>query len=164
MLLGIGLGEPMATRRRVNIGLSAVLLAFCAAAYALTYAFDAVPQAFLDGLGADLFPRLVLAVMMLLAVLLALGIGAGAVEDPQPVPRATWLTGGVMVVYMAALELIGMWPASFLFLIGLGWLWGERRLWRLAVSALALCAALYAVFVHLFGGTFPSGLLSDLVR
>ena len=48
-------------------------------------------------------------------------------------------------------------PRAFVFLVGLGRLWGERSLWKLAASALALCAVLYGLFVRVLGGNFPEG-------
>lgn len=137
-----------------------VLLAFAAGVYALTYRFDEVPAALMAGLGAEFFPRLVLATLAALAVLLALGIGSPPMARPAPLPRQVWLTGAVLLGFMEAIELIGMWPSSLALLVGLGWLWGERSLWKLALSAVVLVAALYLLFVRFLGGTFPRGLLS----
>jgi uncharacterized membrane protein len=67
-----------------------------------------------------------------------------------------------MLLFMALVEVIGLWLAALLFLVGLGRLWGERSVLKLSVSALALCAALYFVFVRLLGGNFPLGLLDAL--
>jgi hypothetical protein len=50
-----------------------------------------------------------------------------------------------------------MLGAMFLFLVGLGWLWGERRAWVLAVSAVLLTASIWAVFVKGFGVQLPKG-------
>ncbi len=151
-----------AARRRIDFAVAAVVVAFSAGAYALTYTFDAVPQALMQGLGAELFPRLVLATMVLLAVLLALGVGASKMDRPAPVPPMVWLTGAVLAVFMGLVELIGMWAASFIFLIGLGRLWGETKLIGLAASALGLCVVLYFLFVRTLGGTFPRGFLASL--
>ncbi len=149
-------------RSRTDLLVAAVILAFCAIVYGLTYRFDAVPVALMDGLGAELFPRLVLGVVALMAVLIALGIGITPMAAPPPVHPMVWMTGGAMLAFMVAVEVIGLWPTAFLFVVGLGWLWGERSLLRLALSAAGLCAVLYLLFVRLLGGTFPKGLLTSL--
>lgn len=145
--------------RRVAIA----ALAFSAVVYAYTYTFDEVPAALMSGMGAELFPRLILGTLALLAVLLAFNIGSPRMEEPSPVPRDVWVIGSGLVAVMALLSLVGMWPASFLALVGLGLLWGERNWIWLSVSAAVQVAILYLLFVRLLGGTFPKGLLGDLI-
>ncbi len=115
-----------------------------------------------SGLGAEAFPRLVIAVIAFLAVLASFGIGNPPMETPAPVPRMVWITSAVLLAFVGAVELIGMWLSAIIFLVGLGLLWGERSLWKLTASALALCAALYALFVRFLGGNFPPGLIAHL--
>ena len=66
-----------------------------------------------------------------------------------------WITSAVLFAFVGAVQLIGMWPAAFVFLIGLGWLWGERSVWKLTASAVVLCAVLYGLFVRVLGRKFP---------
>jgi hypothetical protein len=139
-----------------------VALAFCIVAYALTYTFDSVPAALMSGLGAELFPRLVIGVMILLAGLIAFNIGSTPMSAPAAVPPMVWLTGGTLFLFMGAVELVGMWPACLLFLVGVGRMWGERSLLKLGASAIALCVALYLLFVRLLGGSFPKGVLGEM--
>ncbi len=115
-----------------------------------------------SGLGAEVFPRLVIGVIAFLAVLAAFGIGNPPMETPPPVPPMVWITAAVSLAFLGAVELVGMWPAAIIFLVGLGRLWGERSLWKLAASALALCAVLYGLFVRVLGGNFPKGLIAQL--
>lgn len=152
-----------AARGGTDRAIALVVLAFAVGVYMLTYRFDEVPAALMSGLGAALFPRLVLATLALLAVLLALGVGSPPMERPAPLPRQAWLTGAALLAFMAAVELIGMWPSSLALLIGLGRMWGERSLWKLATSAAGLVAVLYVLFARLLGGTFPRGLLGTLI-
>jgi hypothetical protein len=147
-----------------NARVPAVAIVFCAGAYAYTYTFDAVPDVFMQGLGPALFPRLVLIVMGLLAILLALGAEDPDAERPAPVDRKVWLVGAAMAVYMGGLELVGMWPASVILLVALGLIWGERRTLVLLSSAILFCATLYLLFVKALGSTFPAGLLGDFLR
>lgn len=148
--------------RRTDLGVAAVALALCAVAFGLTYRFPSMPAAMMVGLGAEVFPRLVIGVIALLAVLAAFGIGNPPMETPPPIPPMVWITAAVSIAFVGAVALVGMWPASIVFLIGLGRLWGERRLWKLTASALALCAVLYWLFVRVLGGNFPKGLIANL--
>ena len=148
--------------RRTDAVVAAVALCGCVVAYWLTYRFAVMPAAMVSGLGAEVFPRLVIGVIAFLAVLAAFGIGNPPMETPAPVPRMVWLTSAVLFAFVGAVQLIGMWPAAFVFLICLGWLWGERSVWKLTASAVVLCAALYGLFVRVLAGNFPKGLIANL--
>ena len=57
--------------------MAAVVLAACAVAFGLTFRFSTTtPAAMMSGMGAEFFPRLVIAVIVVLSVELA--------EDSQP--------------------------------------------------------------------------------
>jgi hypothetical protein len=148
--------------RRTNAVVAAVALCGCVVAYWLTYRFAVMPAAMVSGLGAEVFPRLVIGVIAFLAVLAAFGIGNPPMETPAPVPRMVWITSAVLFAFVGAVQLIGMWPAAFVFLICLGLLWGERSVWKLTASAVVLCAALYGLFVRVLAGNFPKGLIANL--
>lgn len=148
--------------RQTDLVVAAVALSACAVAYGLTYRFAVMPAAMVSGLGAEVFPRLVIGVIALLAVLAAFGIGNPPMETPPPIPGMVWITAAVLLAFVGAVALVGMWPAAIVFLVGLGRLWGERSLWKLAASALALSAVLYGLFVRVLGGDFPKGLIAQL--
>jgi Tripartite tricarboxylate transporter TctB family len=148
--------------RRTDVVVAAFALTACAVAYGLTYRFATMPAAMVSGLGAEFFPRLVIGVIAFLAVLAAFGIGNPPMETPPPIPGMVGITVAVLLAFVGAVALVGMWPAAIIVLVGLGRLWGERNLWKLAASALALCAILYALFVRVLGGNFPKGLIAQL--
>jgi hypothetical protein len=75
----------------------------------------------------------------------------------ERIPAMVYYSGAALVLFMALVPLAGMLGAMFLFLVGLGWLWGERRAWVLAVSAVLLTASIWAVFVKGFGVQLPKG-------
>ena len=142
---------------------AAVAIAGCAIAFGLTFRFTTTtPAAMMSGMGAEFFPRLVIAVMAVLAVCIALGIGNPPMERPAPVPASVWITVGVLVAYIAAVELIGMWLASFALLVGLARMWGEKNFLKIGVAAGALLAVVYFLFVRVLKSNFPGGLISGL--
>ena len=148
--------------RRTDVVVAAVALSACALAYGLTYRFAVMPAAMVSGLGAEVFPRLVIGVIAFLAVLAAFGIGNPPMETPPRVPPMVWITATVLFAFVGAVALVGMWPAAIILVVALGRLWGERSLWKLAASALVLCAILYGLFVRVLGGNFPKGLIAQL--
>lgn len=143
--------------------MAAVAIAGCIVAFALTFRFSTTtPAAMMSGMGAEFFPRLVIAVIVVLAVCIAFGIGNPPMEKPEPVPVSVWITAGVLVAFVAAVQLIGMWLASFVLVLGLGRIWGEKSYLRTGLAAIGLLAVIYFVFVRVLKGNFPSGLIAGL--
>ena len=137
---------------------AAAIIAAAAALFALTFGFEKLPEGITGGFGAEAFPRLVLGVIIALAALLAFRSAQG---DPLPrIPGIVWTSGASLLAFMALLPVLGMLPAMFVFLIGLGWLWGERRHWILLSSSILLAAAIWGVFVKGFGVQLPKGLFA----
>lgn len=152
-----GPGAPAANSdRRVALA----VLAAAAGIFALTYGFDEVPAALMQGLGAELFPRLVLAVIALLALVMAWR-GGGA--PAEAMPPAVWGTAAVLVAATLAIDLVGLLAVGFAVTVGLGRLWGERRLPLLAAAAAGLILALWLVFVRLLGVVLPRGALGEML-
>jgi hypothetical protein len=135
-----------------------VVVVIAAGLFALTFGFEKMPEAITRGFGAEAFPRLVLGTIIVLAVLLALTSAAG--EPLARIPAMVYYTGASLLVFMAVVPVAGMLPSMFLFLIGLGYLWGERRHAVLLISAVLLAAVIWAVFVRGFGVQLPQGLFA----
>ena len=143
--------------------MAAVALATCVVAFGLTFRFSTTtPAAMMSGMGAEFFPRLVIAVMAVLAVCIAFGIGSPPMEEPAPVPLSVWITAGVLVAFVAAVELLGMWLASFVLLVGLARMWGEKSYLKTGLAAIGLLAVVYLVFVRVLKSNFPGGLIAGL--
>ncbi|MDJ0387479.1 tripartite tricarboxylate transporter TctB family protein [Roseomonas sp. E05] len=138
---------------------AAAVAAVAIAAFAATYGFDEVPPGLAQGLGAAEFPRLVCLVLLGLAVLLALNPASR--KPPPRVPAAGWGTMGLAIGFLPLMMVVGMLPAMLVFLIALGWLWGERRRGLLLGSAVGLVAGIWLVFVRLFALSLPGGWLGD---
>ena len=76
----------------------------------------------------------------------------------ERIPAMVYYTGAALLAFMALVPLAGMLPAMFAFLVGLGYLWGERRYWLLFLSAAVMTGAIWLVFVRGFGVQLPKGL------
>ena len=134
---------------------AAVIAAIAIGLFALTFGFEKMPEGITRGFGAEAFPRLVLGTIIAFAALLALTSRAG---EPLPrIPAMVYYTGASLLAFMAAVPLMGMLPAMVVFLIGLGYLWGERRHWLVLLNAGLLTAAIWGVFVKGFGIQLPRG-------
>jgi len=139
-----------------NRAAAAAVIAIAAALFAATFWFEEMPEGITRGFGAELFPRMVLGTIIALALLLALTPASAA---PLPrIPPMMWYSAATLLAFMALVRVAGMLPAMFVLLIGLGYLWGERRHWLLVVSAILLMAAVWGVFVKGFGVQLPRGL------
>ena len=79
-----------------------------------------------------------------------------------PVPPIVWITGALLAAFVFALEVFGMWIAAFGLMVGLGRLWGEKRLARLAVASAVMLFVIWYVFVRLLKGGFPEGMIARL--
>jgi putative tricarboxylic transport membrane protein len=157
-----GTGASLRRRVHTDVPIGAVIVAFCALVFAATFGFETVPDAFAMGMGPEAFPRLVLVVMALLAVFLGWQAHARPAEARERVPPMVLYTGLALVAFVLLTDLVGMLGAGFLLVVGLGRLWGERRLVPLTASAALLCAAIWLVFVRIFGITLPAGLVGAL--
>jgi hypothetical protein len=137
------------------------VIAIAAVLFGLTFGFEKMPEGITRGFGAEAFPRLVLGTIIALAALLAFTSPTG---DALPrIPGMVWYTGATLLAFMALVPLIGMLPAMFGFLLGLGYLWGERRHWLLFLSAGIMTAVIWGVFVRGFGVQLPKGLLAGVL-
>ena len=141
-----------------NRAAAAAVIAIAAALFAATFWFEQMPEGITRGFGAELFPRLVLGTIIALAVLLALP--RSLAEPPPRIPAMVWYSGAALLLFMAIVPVIGMLPAMFVFLLAVGWLWGERRRLLLLSSSILLALAIWAVFVKGFGVQLPKGLLA----
>jgi putative tricarboxylic transport membrane protein len=147
--------------RSANLLAAAVAAAVAVLLFALTFGFEQMPVGLTQGLGAEFFPRLVLGTILALSV--ALALTSAPRGDPLP-PTAplVYVSAVALVAFMAGVWLIGMLPAMFVFMVGLGLVWGERRLPVLLASSTLVTFAVWSVFVYAFRIPLPQGYLLAL--
>jgi putative tricarboxylic transport membrane protein len=138
-------------------------LGFCAFVFYLTTTFERVPASLAQGMQPADFPRLVLAVIVLLTGVMVVQ-ARGTVEKPRkPVPLIVYLT----VAAMLGLPLLSQWLDVFLailvFCIVLPLLWGERRYPLIAAFAIVLPVVIFVLFSMVLEVRFPRGVLINLV-
>ncbi len=152
--------RPAAFRLPRDFIVGACVLAFCAAAYAVTLTFKEAPAALAQNVQPATFPRLVISVIAVFSVaLMALSFRQPA-KDLKPVPLIVLVSAAVMVGFVAAFGLLGFLPAMILLCFGLPVIWGERR-WALVVPfALLFPAAIYGLFAVVLGVHFDPGPLA----
>jgi hypothetical protein len=137
---------------------AAAVAAIAVALFAATFWFEQMPEGITRGFGAELFPRLVLGTIVALAAMLVF-IPPSA-EALARIPPMVWYSGASLLAFMALVAVIGMLPSMFVFLLGLGYLWGERRHLLLLISSGILTLAIWGVFVKGFGVQLPRGMFA----
>lgn len=148
--------------RRRDVRAALAVLVFCGWAFWLTLGFEEAPRALAAGLQPATFPRLLLAVMAALALLLLRTGLAGPEEEGTPVRPMVYLSFAAMVGFVLAFQWLGFVPAVLLATTGIPFLWGERRWWLVLPVAFAFTAAVDVLFARLLGVFFHPGLLWPL--
>lgn len=137
---------------------AAAVVAIAAVLFAFTFGFEQMPEGISRGFGAEAFPRLVLGATAALALLLF--FARPGAQPAARIPAMVYYTAAALLVFMALVPLAGMLGAMFIFLVALGYLWGERRAWLLLLVAVALMAGVWTVFVRGFAVQLPQALFA----
>jgi len=153
----------MRPARNPNHAIAASIAAVALAAIAATFTFDPVPPG-LPGLGAVEFPRLVSAILLLLALILGLSAASPASEEEAPrISSRAWLIFALCLGFLPLVEVIGMIPAIPVFLVVVGLLWGGTAWPTLVLSALGMGFAIWVIFVKVFRLSLPRGWLVTML-
>jgi hypothetical protein len=155
-------GAPLRRRRfHSDFAIAVGIVAFCGVVYAITATFPEVPAAFASGMGPEVFPRLLLGVLVVFAGMLALMAKGKTDQVREPIPAMVYWTALAMAAFMGVVWLAGMVPAMFIGFVGMGLLWGERRWAILVIAGSALTALIYTMFVKGFAIPLPRGVLGE---
>lgn len=154
-------GRPPRTYR--DLWAVAGILAFCAAAYAITLTFETVPDAIAQGLQPAGFPQLVIMTMAALALFVGWESRAGSTDAPDPVDRMVYWTSLLMIAVLPVLIWVDFFIAITLATFAMGWLWGERRLVGLAVYSVLQTIVIFIIFSTILRVHFPHGILVDFL-
>lgn len=100
---------------------SLVIICVSLALFGVTFTFDRVPEIFSQGIQPTVFPRAVLAIMIVLAVLQAVkatrltDIELASLSPYKPVPRIVYLTGVLLIIFVASMRYVGTFPTLIAF-------------------------------------------------
>jgi len=152
--------ESLTTRKSNLVG-AAVFLLLGLVTFAQTSGLDESADG--SDPGAAGYPRLIAAIMIVLAVMLALQHDNG---EPPPRGRDALRvasTVGMLILYTLALEPLGYIPSTVLLLVGTMMLMGIRSILLLVVVPVGLALANFYVFYVAFGVPLPFSTLERLL-
>lgn len=164
-------GPAPAKPHRPDVYVAGVVLALAALLFAVTFTFDRVPSSLAQNVQPAMFPRLVLIVIALIALVIPFehhrklrrGIDLDS-ERRDSLPAIVPATALVLVLLVATLPWLGALPALVLIAAILPVLWGERR-WKILVPYVVLFpVAVLWLFSEVLLVTFPRGLVGDIFR
>ncbi len=138
----------------------AAVLLFCLAAYLVTLTFKEAPAVIAQNVQPATFPRLVLGVMAVLAVIIIVQSFRLPDRKPKRLAFMVWPSAAIMVGFVIAFETLGIVPAMVLLCLVLPLMWGERRLYLIVPYAVLFPLAIYGLFAVALGVHFePSPLV-----
>lgn len=150
--------------------LAAIILAAAAALYYITTTFEDVPALLSQNIGPELFPQLVLIVIILLTLGLPIEHrfvrgGRARLDDGrlESVKAPTWLTAGLMTIIVALMPIVGTLVAMFLACFLMPMLWGNFRFRLIIPFAVIFPIAVKLVFADLLKVHFEPGLWERLL-
>lgn len=73
-------------------------------------------------------------------------------------PMQFYLTAGLLIVYIILLGVLGFFVSSFLFMTGLSWILGYRKIISLSVGTVSLLLVIYFVFDRFLSVPVPNGI------
>jgi putative tricarboxylic transport membrane protein len=165
-----GAAEPRGLIHRADLIVALVLLVAASLLFYATTGFEQVSPLLSQNLGPELFPQLLLVVIIALTLTIPIehlfleGGAAKLDKDRQdPVKSLSWMTILLLVLIVAAMEFLGTLLTIVAICVLLPLLWGERRLRVIAPFAILFPAAVTLVFSTLLKVYFLPGLLEYLL-
>ncbi len=149
--------------------IAGIILVGAAVLYYLTTRFETVPQLLAQNIGPELFPQLVLMVIVVMAIGLPIEHhflrGGRARLDSgrrERVRAPTWITAILMTAIVALMPVVGTLVTMFLACLSLPPLWGDFRLRLVLPFAILFPIAVKLVFEDLLAVHFEPGLWARL--
>jgi len=152
--------SPPARRAFADLVAGGLIIAFAAVVFAWTFTFDQAPAALAQNVQPASFPRLVAAVIIVLAgVMMFLSRASVPKKRRAPLKVAMWMTAAAMLAFVLAFTYLGIVVAMALFCLLFPMSWGERRLLWLIPFAIIFPAIIYLLFAKVLGVFFEPGIL-----
>ena len=150
----------------VDLKLTLIILAICAALYYVTSTFDEVSPLLTQNIPPEWFPRLLIWFIVILSLILPfehrfLEKGKKGLDEGRTtrIPMGAIVTAGLLVLVVAAIVVLGTFLAMVLVCAALPLLWGERR-WKILIPYIILFPTLVALlFTKVLRVFFEPGLI-----
>ncbi len=134
------------------------ILVFVGVVFAITTTFEEVPAALSQGIPPEQFPRILVVVIALLAVIMIVQSRLRREGPRKRVPVMVLFTACLLIVFVVLIDWIGMIAAMLGFCVALPLLWGEKRFLWVGVYAVLFPVCIYLLFSMLLGVRLPLGL------
>jgi hypothetical protein len=163
--------RPASSVHRTDLLLTAIILVGVALLFYETTRFDEIPHSLAQNVPPERFPQLLLVLIAFMALFLPFehlqkrreGIDLDATRSDRIQP-VTWLTALFLFGVVLVITWLGTVLAMVLACAALPVLWGERRLWLVALFAVLMPLAVTLLFVGLLQVNFVPGVTSPLFR
>jgi len=154
---------------RTDLVVCLLILTVSLALFYTTTQFETVADVLSENIGPELFPQILLVVIIVLTLALPaehlfLERGAAQLDGSRSdkIRPLTWATMGLLTVIVGAMPFLGTVLTMVSICLVLPWLWGERRVRTVVPFALAFSAAVTLVFSVILKVHFEPGLLGLL--
>jgi putative tricarboxylic transport membrane protein len=164
-------GMPAFSVHKVDLAVTAVIVALCAFLFWDTTTFEKVPPSLAQNVPPTLFPRLLLLLIVVMALFLpfehvqkrAQGIDLDK-ERSDRVRPITLVTALALLGIVLVMPWLGTLPALVVSCALLPVMWGERRWWLVALYAIAFPLVITYVFVAGLEVNFLPGIAGHVFR
>ena len=144
----------------VDLLVPGLIFAFCAIVVYVALQLDTAPPIVIGtAMQPRSFPIFLMALIAVLNVVLIWQIISGNPMPEVRQPPATWVSMGVFYVLTTYVDIL---IALIVVIFTMCLVWGERRIWRAGLVALATPISVFLLFDLVLKIRFPRGILTNL--
>ena len=149
----------------VDLWLTLIILTVCGGLYYVTSGFDEVPQILAQNITPEWFPRLLIWIIVILALLLPIEHlfhvrGKKHLDEDRRhrIKPMAVATAGLLTLVVASMQWLGTYLTMILLCVALPLLWGERRLKVLLPFAIIFPTVVALLFTQVLKVYFEPGI------
>ena len=154
---------------KIDLIVASVIIIAGAFMYYEATLFPPAPNILGDTLNADVFPKMLIVLMIILASIIPFEISfmpekiakidKGRSESLEPI---TWKTIVLLIALVSVAEFLGPAVTMFVTAVSFPLVWGEKNYLRIAIYSVAFPIFVYLVFNKVLGLFFDPGVLKYL--
>jgi len=156
---------------KIDLIVASILIIGGAFMYYEATLFPAAPNILGDTLNADIFPKMLIVLMIILACIIPFEIRfmpekIAKIDKDRSVnlEPITWKTIVLLITLVSVAEFLGPMVTMFVTAACFPLVWGEKNYVRIAIYSVAFPLFVYFVFNKLLGLFFDPGVLQYLVK